>query len=133
MQSEIRQHINSTFSIHEIVPISALPRTASNKVMRRVLRDDTYPAHERQKAGAARVAAQVLNLGEAGQAVGRRRVLTRPHLRENAIVTRRNEQIKQLNQAYPDHRSILRRIGVSDVARSPREARQKQSLGALRA
>lgn len=35
----IRQHLNPLFKIHDVIIVDALPRTASNKVMRRVLRD----------------------------------------------------------------------------------------------
>ncbi len=38
MQQVIKSHLNPLFKIHEAVLIEALPRTASNKVMRRVLR-----------------------------------------------------------------------------------------------
>ena len=38
MQCKINQHLNPLFKIYEAVLIDALPRTASNKVMRRVLR-----------------------------------------------------------------------------------------------
>ena len=38
-QSAIKQHLNPLFKISDLVIIEALPRTASNKVMRRVLRD----------------------------------------------------------------------------------------------
>ena len=38
-QSAIKQHLNPLFKISDLVIIKALPRTASNKVMRRVLRD----------------------------------------------------------------------------------------------
>lgn len=38
MQSAIRQHLNPLFKISDVVLIDKLPRTASNKVMRRVLR-----------------------------------------------------------------------------------------------
>ncbi|MGI9641852.1 MAG: AMP-binding protein [Acidimicrobiia bacterium] len=40
MQSEIRSHLNPLFRIDELVMVDALPRTASHKVMRRVLRTD---------------------------------------------------------------------------------------------
>lgn len=40
MQSEIRSNLNPLFRIHDIVLVDALPRTASHKVMRRVLRKD---------------------------------------------------------------------------------------------
>ena len=39
MQSAIRTELNPLFKIHDLVLIETLPRTASNKVMRRVLRD----------------------------------------------------------------------------------------------
>jgi acetyl-CoA synthetase len=35
----IREHLNPLFKVHDVVVVPALPRTASNKVMRRVLRD----------------------------------------------------------------------------------------------
>jgi len=38
MQKAIKTLLNPLFRIHEVCPIDALPRTASNKVMRRVLR-----------------------------------------------------------------------------------------------
>jgi acetyl-CoA synthetase len=40
MQRAIAGKLNPLFKIHEVVPVAALPRTASNKVMRRVLRDE---------------------------------------------------------------------------------------------
>lgn len=40
MQTLIKDHLNPLFKIHDIVIIDVLPRTASNKVMRRVLRDE---------------------------------------------------------------------------------------------
>jgi acetyl-CoA synthetase len=39
MQRAIAENLNPLFKIHDVVVIDALPRTASNKVMRRVLRD----------------------------------------------------------------------------------------------
>jgi acetyl-CoA synthetase len=39
LQMAIRQHLNPLFRIHDIVIVDSLPRTASNKVMRRVLRN----------------------------------------------------------------------------------------------
>ena len=39
MQSAIKRDLNPLFKIHDLVLIDALPRTASNKVMRRALRD----------------------------------------------------------------------------------------------
>jgi acetyl-CoA synthetase len=38
-QTQIKERLNPLFKIHDLVIIGALPRTASNKVMRRVLRD----------------------------------------------------------------------------------------------
>jgi acetyl-CoA synthetase len=38
MQQAIREQLNPLFRIHEVVPVGSLPRTASNKVMRRELR-----------------------------------------------------------------------------------------------
>jgi acetyl-CoA synthetase len=39
MQSLIKDKLNPLFKIHAVVKIECLPRTSSNKVMRRVLRD----------------------------------------------------------------------------------------------
>ena len=39
MQEMIRRDLNPLFKIHELVIVDAMPRTASNKVMRRELRD----------------------------------------------------------------------------------------------
>jgi acetyl-CoA synthetase len=39
LQKAIAQHLNPLFKIYDLIFIDALPRTASNKVMRRVLRD----------------------------------------------------------------------------------------------
>ena len=38
LQSAIREHLNPLFRIHDAIVVDALPRTASNKIMRRVLR-----------------------------------------------------------------------------------------------
>ena len=43
LQSAIREHLNPLFRIHDIVVVDALPRTASNKIMRRILRDKQAP------------------------------------------------------------------------------------------
>jgi acetyl-CoA synthetase len=40
MQHRIRSHLNPLFKIHDVVVVDALLRTASNKVMRRVLRTE---------------------------------------------------------------------------------------------
>ena len=39
MQQAIRRELNPLFKIHEVVIVESLPRTASNKVLRRVLRE----------------------------------------------------------------------------------------------
>ena len=38
LQAELSQHLNPLFRIHDIVIVDALPRTASNKILRRLLR-----------------------------------------------------------------------------------------------
>jgi acetyl-CoA synthetase len=39
LQAEVREHLNPLFRVHEVRIVDALPRTASAKVMRRVLRE----------------------------------------------------------------------------------------------
>ena len=39
IQQVVRRRLNPLFKVHDVVIVDALPRTASNKVMRRVLRD----------------------------------------------------------------------------------------------
>jgi acetyl-CoA synthetase len=39
LQAAIAQQLNPLFKIHDLILVEALPRTASNKVMRRVLRE----------------------------------------------------------------------------------------------
>lgn len=39
LQTALSDHLNPLFRIHEVVIVDALPRTASNKIMRRLLRD----------------------------------------------------------------------------------------------
>ncbi len=39
MQSALKRNLNPLFRLHDVVVVETLPRTASNKVMRRVLRD----------------------------------------------------------------------------------------------
>ena len=41
LQTAISEHLNPLFRIHDVVIVDALPRTASNKVMRRLLRQDS--------------------------------------------------------------------------------------------
>ena len=40
LQKAISGNLNPLFRVHAVCVIDALPRTASNKVMRRVLRDE---------------------------------------------------------------------------------------------
>ena len=39
MQAALKENLNPLFRLHDVVTVDNLPRTASNKVMRRVLRD----------------------------------------------------------------------------------------------
>jgi len=39
MQAAVKQHLNPLFHVEDVVVADSLPRTASNKMMRRVLRD----------------------------------------------------------------------------------------------
>jgi acetyl-CoA synthetase len=39
MQTAIKRDLNPLFKVHDLVLVDELPRTASNKLMRRVLRD----------------------------------------------------------------------------------------------
>jgi acetyl-CoA synthetase len=53
MQNAIKRDLNPLFKIHDLVLVGALPRTASNKIMRRALRDqylDTENAEPRPSA-----------------------------------------------------------------------------------
>lgn len=45
LQSAIRSHLNPLFKIHDVCITSKLPRTASGKVMRRILRDQYARLH----------------------------------------------------------------------------------------
>jgi acetyl-CoA synthetase len=45
MQNAIKKNLNPLFKIHDLVIIDLLPRTASNKMMRRVLRDKYLKAY----------------------------------------------------------------------------------------
>lgn len=44
----IRQQLNPLFLVHAVEVVESLPRTASNKVMRRVLRDNFISTHKQQ-------------------------------------------------------------------------------------
>ena len=46
IQKQIRQHLNPLFKVHDVVMIESLPRTASNKVMRRSLRSEYENQHQ---------------------------------------------------------------------------------------
>lgn len=50
MQQAIRKNLNPLFKIHSVVFIEALPRTASNKIMRRVLRDQYLKSFSAQRS-----------------------------------------------------------------------------------
>ena len=50
-QSAVSENLNPLFRVHDVVLVDALPRTASNKVMRRVLRDDYSRAADSPKGG----------------------------------------------------------------------------------
>jgi acetyl-CoA synthetase len=41
MQQQINQHLNPLFKIQKVIFVPSLPKTASNKIMRRLLRDQT--------------------------------------------------------------------------------------------
>ena len=43
LQAALSEHLNPLFRIHDVVIVDALPRTASNKVMRRLLRQQRVP------------------------------------------------------------------------------------------
>ncbi len=45
MQQAIKRELNPLFKIHDLVLVDALPRTASNKVIRRTLRDQWSTGH----------------------------------------------------------------------------------------
>ena len=56
MQQVIRRELNPLFKIHEVVVVESLPRTASNKVMRRVLRERYgREPREHQRAGSQKL------------------------------------------------------------------------------
>ena len=42
LQAELSQHLNPLFRIHDVVIVDALPRTASNKILRRFLRAQNF-------------------------------------------------------------------------------------------
>jgi acetyl-CoA synthetase len=43
-QTAIKQELNPLFKVHRVVQVDSLPRTASNKVMRRMLKSPAAPA-----------------------------------------------------------------------------------------
>ena len=43
LQTAISEHLNPLFRIHDVIVVDALPRTASNKIMRRLLRQQRVP------------------------------------------------------------------------------------------
>jgi acetyl-CoA synthetase len=47
MQAAVREQLNPLFHVHEVVLVDSLPRTASNKVMRRLLRERCRPDTDR--------------------------------------------------------------------------------------
>ncbi|MDE0400575.1 MAG: AMP-binding protein [Candidatus Poribacteria bacterium] len=44
LQTAISEHLNPLFRVHDVIVVDALPRTASNKIMRRLLRQQRVPA-----------------------------------------------------------------------------------------
>lgn len=46
-QAAIKQALNPLFKVHKVVEVPSLPRTASNKVMRRLLKSQAAPAQSR--------------------------------------------------------------------------------------
>src|SRR5579883_1061229 len=49
MQNAIKHDLNPLFKIHDVVMVECLPRTVSNKVMRRILREQYEPTPSRKK------------------------------------------------------------------------------------
>ncbi|MDE0019083.1 MAG: AMP-binding protein [Candidatus Poribacteria bacterium] len=43
LQTAISEHLNPLFRVHDVIVVDALPRTASNKIMRRLLRQQRVP------------------------------------------------------------------------------------------
>lgn len=46
-QAAIKQALNPLFKVHKVVSVASLPRTASNKIMRRLLKSEAAPAQSR--------------------------------------------------------------------------------------
>ena len=46
-QAAIKQSLNPLFKVHRVIQVASLPRTASNKVMRRLLKSEAAPAQSR--------------------------------------------------------------------------------------
>lgn len=49
-QAAIRSQLNPLYKVESVVLVQALPRTASNKVMRRVLRDQVLAGRQQPRA-----------------------------------------------------------------------------------
>jgi acetyl-CoA synthetase len=49
MNQAIKDELNPLFKVQDVVLMERLPRTASNKIMRRVLRDEYLEARRRQE------------------------------------------------------------------------------------
>jgi acyl-coenzyme A synthetase/AMP-(fatty) acid ligase len=46
-QAAIKQSLNPLFKVHKVVQVPSLPRTASNKVMRRMLKSPAGPGQSK--------------------------------------------------------------------------------------
>jgi acetyl-CoA synthetase len=53
LQQSIKQRLNPLFHLRDVVLVDSLPRTASNKVMRRLLRDEYLQRHQQQTIAVA--------------------------------------------------------------------------------
>lgn len=50
LQALIRERLNPLFKIHDVVVVPSIPKTPTNKIMRRILRDQYAKAHAQPKA-----------------------------------------------------------------------------------